>query len=101
MTTTTPPMPEIDAVLKLPNEIDGNLEYHNAFTEAKVLARDAEWMERITALEAEIAALKTDAERYLQLRNADMNERNNFEHYAGPALDAALDAARTALENTK
>jgi hypothetical protein len=38
------------------------------------------------------AQLEKDAERYRKLRNASMDERNRLEHYAGPALDEALDA---------
>ena len=33
-----------------------------------------------------------DAQRYRKLRNASMDERNRLDHYAGPALDEALDA---------
>lgn len=42
--------------------------------------------------EARQAALEKDAQRYRKLRNASMDERNRLEHYAGPALDEALDA---------
>ena len=42
--------------------------------------------------EARQAALEKDAQRYRKLRNVSMDERNRLEHYAGPALDEALDA---------
>lgn len=42
--------------------------------------------------EARQAALEKDAQRYRKLRSASMDERNRLEHYAGPALDEALDA---------
>jgi len=42
--------------------------------------------------EARQAALEKNAQRYLKLRNASIDERNRLEHYAGPALDEALDA---------
>jgi hypothetical protein len=38
-------------------------------------------------------AMEKDAERYRLMRNSSMDERNRLEHYAGPALDDALDLA--------
>lgn len=35
--------------------------------------------------EARQSALEKDAQRYRKLRNASMDERNRWEHYAGPA----------------
>ena len=50
--------------------------------------------EEVASLRAEVEALRADAERYRLLRNASMDERNRLEHYAGPALDAAIDTAK-------
>jgi len=48
-------------------------------------------------LTAEVAALREDAERYRWLRRIDSyNEWNRVGHYAADALDATVDAARTA-----
>jgi len=42
---------------------------------------------------ADAAPFRKDAERYLKIRNASMDDRNRLEHYAGQALDVALDAS--------
>ena len=48
MTTTPPPMPE-------PKWFDTYIGPQKAFTYEQIEARDAQWMERITALEADIS----------------------------------------------
>ena len=49
----------------------------------------------------EIAGIIEDAARYRWLRDAGADERNRLEHYAGPALEEAIDAARTTTKETK
>ena len=91
-----PPMPEIDAGLKLPNEIDGNLEYHNAFTEAKVLDRDAQFMERIIALEADRKILREALGELVEI------VEYAIAHKSAENLDSfTLQPANIAMEKTK
>lgn len=60
-------------------------------------ASDAlDYLQGLTPRQA--AALREDAARYRKLRNASMDERNRLEHYAGPALDEALDALPAATQ---
>lgn len=69
---------------------DGDLTpFARAIESAACAERDA----RIAELEQQLEEARKDAERYLYLRNANMDERNRIEHYASSALDAAIDAA--------
>lgn len=45
--------------------------------------------------EEEVLPMMEDAARYRWLRDAGADERNRLEHYAGPALEEAIDSART------
>ena len=81
MTTTPPPMPEP----KWP--------FGAKYSVLDVQARDAQWMERITALEAENA----------RLREALQNLYDRFDPYAVPGMEkneAVAEAARAALKET-
>lgn len=51
--------------------------------------------------EARMEALKKDAQRYRKMRAASMDERTRLEHYAGQALDEALDALALPMGGTQ
>lgn len=104
MNTTPPPMPEPQWSTMVVNGYQGHY-----YTAEQIKARDAQWMERITALEAEIAALKPDADE-LRFLNGDLLywvDRAVGKGNANSDIEEALTryeewcAARTALENTK
>lgn len=126
MTTTPPPMPEPiawheyarkkPAVKRLVFDRTSRKDLRVAgwvsealIEAASVEARDAQWMERITALEAEIAAMKPDADE-LRFLNGDLLywvDRAVGKGNANCDIEEAFAryeewcAARTALENTK
>lgn len=61
-------------------------------------AHDAKAFSVRRELHTEIAALLADAERYRWLREIGHEQVRVLAHYAGPALDAAIDAARNTTQ---
>lgn len=51
------------------------------------------WHELARAALTPAAPMWQDAMRYRHIRDANMTERCRLDHYAGPALDVAIDAA--------
>lgn len=120
MTTTPPPIldQEIIGIRRAQvgryGIVDPTKPYSDtvAFGKAVAQARDAQWQECIQKLEAEIAALKPDAERldFLQrISRCDPKMDGNHvwwptsfnvaQTLKGSTIRAAIDAARAALEN--
>lgn len=104
MTTTPPPMPE--TISSYYDEEEKRM--YGMCSLMQVEARDAQWMERTQKLEAEIAALKPDAERmdWIAMHGSfgvdsgtGLAGGNGQKHVA--ATRSAIDAARAALKDTK
>lgn len=55
-------------------------------------AHGEKYQRELAELRARLAEAERDALRYRFLRDAPMSLRNKLDHYAGPALDEAIDA---------